>query len=160
MGGATVEWVRTVSQGTLMLSLEAGRNLVGWTGADGEVLDDAAGRFGDALVRAWRWGAQAQRYEPYRAGAGATVLARGDALWLELRSGARWWQSGTAGTTFSFGEGVTPGRRAELRRELANVVAFFAERYGIEPPQFQLDARGELGGRSRPSRTFGDAAPA
>ena len=137
-GDAPVEWVRTVSSGTLLLSLHAGHNLVGWAGAESEPLADVAGRFGDAFVRAWLWDAPAQRFAPYREDEGATELGPGDALWLYLRSSARWWQSGAAGTTFMFGEGVTPRRQAEVRREVRNVVAFFAEQYGIEPPQFRL----------------------
>lgn len=136
-GNAAVEWVRTISDGTLLLSLHRGHNVVGWAGADGERLDDVAGRLGDAFIRAWRWDAEAQRYEAYR-GPGSTELRTGDGLWLHLRSSARWWQSGTADTRFSFGEGVTPQRQAEVRREVGNVVAFFAEQYGIEPLQFHL----------------------
>ena len=65
-------------------------------------------------------------------------MNRGDALWVALAKEARWWQSGTGSTQFAFGEGVSPEREGEVRAALGRVIAFYAERYGIKPPQFAL----------------------
>jgi hypothetical protein len=131
-----------VSDGSVLLSLDTGRNLVGWAGADGTAIEEAVGRFGDGLLYAYRWDARGQRFDLYAPGGGdfntITELSRGDALWLVLAEETRWWQSGTGRTLFSFGEGVSAGREVEVRSALANVIGFFAEQYGIEPPEFTL----------------------
>ena len=106
-GTATVEWTRPVVPDPLLLSMHAGRNLVGWTGREGMPVEEAVARFGDALTRLSRWNAGTQRYEQYRPGwtDSANTLRElylGDALWVELSSDARWWQSGTANAEFVF----------------------------------------------------------
>ena len=87
-GDRLVEWVRPVSDDNVLLSLSAGRNLVGWVGCGGMSIEQAIGRFGDALVYAWTWNAESQRYERYYPGpdqSGAVAeLGHGDALWVEL----------------------------------------------------------------------------
>ena len=101
-----------------------------------------SGASASALVGASRWNAETQSYERYEPGAEEPaegmmpVLQHGDALWVELSEEARWWQSGTERTTFVFEAPVTQERKSELRDEMERVVAFFAERYGIEPPAF------------------------
>ena len=128
----------------VLLSLSAGRNLVGWGGADGEPFAEVAARFGDALVEAERWDAEAGRYDRYRPGADDAAntlreLGTGDALWVELAADARWWQSGLWGTEFEYLGELGEEERLSLRGELAAVVTFFAERYGIEPPRFTVE---------------------
>ena len=142
-GDSAVEWTRPVSEGHVLLSLPAGRHLVGWTGRDGEAFADSAGRFGDALIEASRWNAETQQYDRYRSDAEDSAntlreLSRGDALWLDLAGDVRWWQSGLAGTTFEFRDHVSEARQASLRADMASVLAFVAERYGITPPQFAV----------------------
>ena len=68
-GDSAVEWTRPVSEDHVLLSLPAGRHLVGWTGRDGEAFADSAGRFGDALIEASRWNAETQQYDRYRSDA-------------------------------------------------------------------------------------------
>ena len=82
----------------MLLSLPAGRHLVGWTGRDGEAFADSAGRFGDTLIEASRWNAETQQYDRYRSDAEDSAntlheLNRGDAMWLDLADDMRWWQS-------------------------------------------------------------------
>ncbi len=144
-GGGTrvVQWRRPASAAGMLLTRPAGYSLVGWAGLDGTPIAEAVGRFGDALVGASRWNAETQSYERYEPGAeepadGMPVLQHGDALWVELSAEARWWQSGTARTEFAFEGAVTPVHESELRAEMERVVAFFAERYGIEPPEFAV----------------------
>ena len=75
------------------------------------------------------------------------MLNHGDALWVELSAEARWWQSGTERTRFVFEAPVAQEHKSELRDEMERVVAFFAERYGIEPPRFfvLVDPRLDIG---------------
>ena len=161
-GEAAVDWERPVSDRYVLLSLEAGLNLVGWTGSDGAPIEEAFRRFGDAVRSAFRWDAETRRFDSYVPGAGAFntlgVLNRGDAIWVELAREARWWQSETGSTHFTFGEGVSAERQAEVRRALTNVIGFFAESYGIEPPQFTLST-GE-GSSSAVTTTFIGTPPA
>ncbi len=141
-GEAAVDWERPVSDRYVLLSLEAGLNLVGWTGSDGTPVEEAFRRFGDEVRAAFRWDAEAQRFDSYLPGAGSFntlgELNRGDAIWVEMAREARWWQSETGNTLFTFGEAVSAERQEEVRRALTNVIGFFAERYGVEPPQFTL----------------------
>ncbi len=143
-GEAVVDWERQVSDRYVLLSLEAGLNLVGWTGSDGTSIEEAFRRWGDAVRYAFRWDAEAQRFDTYVPGAGPfntlAELNRGEAIWVELARQTRWWQSETGNTGFTFGEGVSAERQVEVRRALTNVIGFFAERYGIEPPDFTLSS--------------------
>ena len=71
-------------------------------------------------------GQHAARAEPRRRALGRAV------------DGLRWWQSGLAQTTFEFRGEVSEEQQAPLREEVAVIVTFFAEGYGIEPPQFSV----------------------
>ena len=149
-GDAPAEWTREAPPDGVLLELRAGRNIVGWTGRDGIPAAEALARFGEALVAAWHWNAEAGGFERYRPGAPdgtntLRALRRGDAIAVELASGARWWQSGVWRTTFEFIGGVPEGRQAEIRAETADVLAFFAERYGIVPPEFTVRVHPGLG---------------
>ena len=133
-GGAPIEWTRTASDEYVLLSLRSGWNLVGWTGGDGTLLEEALGRFGDAFAGAARWDAETQRYALYYPGAEAinnlTTLNRGDALWVYVVRDTRWAHPGTGRMVFEFADTVPPEFRAEIREEMASVMAFFAERFG------------------------------
>ena len=141
-GTRAVQWRRPASAEGMLLTLPTGYSLVGWAGLDGTPIAEAVGRFGSALVGASWWNAETQSYERYEPGSEEPaegmmpVLQHGDALWVELSEEARWWQSGTERTTFVFEAPVTQEHKSELRDEMERVVAFFAERYGIEPPAF------------------------
>ena len=142
-GTATVRWTRPVVADPVLLSLHAGRSLVGWTGRDGMPVEEAVARFGASFKGAVRWNAVDERYERYRPNEGAAAnsfreLRRGDAFWLELSEDTRWWQSGTAATQFVFTTDVPPERQAEIRAQTASALAFYAEQYGILPPPFSV----------------------
>lgn len=142
-GDEPVEWARPVAPDATLLSLHEGRNLVGWAGADQTPFSEVATHFGDTLVRATRWDATAQRFEHYFADAPAagmdlSELNRGDAFWLVLSADARWWRSGTGQTVFEFPDDLPVERQVEIRDALAEVIRFFAESYGIEPPRFAV----------------------
>ena len=142
-GTRSAPWTRPASVEGMLLTLPSGYSLVGWAGLDGTPIAEAVGRFGDALVGASRWNAATQSYQRYEPGSeepadGMPALNHGDALWVELSEERRWWQSGTERTRFAFEAPVTQERKSELRDEMERVVAFFAERYGIEPPEFMV----------------------
>ena len=59
-------------------------------------------------------------------------------LWVQLSEDASWWQSGTAGTEFVFEESVHPETEAAIRAEVARVLAFFYESYGMEPVELSV----------------------
>ena len=148
-GTRAVQWTRPASVEGMLLTLPPGESMVGWAGLDGTPIAEAVGRFGDALVGASRWNAETQSYERYEPGSdepadGSPLLNHGDALWVELSEERRWWQSGTARTRFVFGKRVADEKKSELRDEMEQVVAYFAERYGIEPPEFMVNVVPEL----------------
>ena len=143
LGDTVIGLVHEVADDYVLLSLREGANLVGWTGEDGIPIEEAVGRFGEALLYTYRWDAQAQRFDLFYPGGGEfntlVELNRGDALWVGLAEEARWWQSGTAGTQFAFDQGVSPEREVEVRTALARAIGFFAEQYGVEPPEFSIE---------------------
>ena len=119
-GDAPVEWTRTASAESVLLSLREGLNLVGWAGRDGVPVEDALTRFGDLLVAAWRWDAEADAYERYRPGARAgsrtpSTLDHGDALWVQLRGDGLWWQSGRGPSTVVSVGDAPEEQQAEVR---------------------------------------------
>lgn len=139
-GEGPFEWARPVAEGGALVSLRAGRNLVGWAGRDRIAVKDALARFGVSLVSASRWDAQAQGWDYYRPGAANTLveLERGDGLWVELTEDARWWQPTTDRVEFTFPDEVPAERQTTIRDDMADVIRFFAERYGIMPPDFAV----------------------
>ncbi|MDE2697050.1 MAG: carboxypeptidase-like regulatory domain-containing protein [Chloroflexota bacterium] len=142
-GDEPFEWTRPVVAGGVLASLRAGRNLVGWAGTDGMAIEEALTRFGGSLLAASQWDADSQGYDHYRPDAGHSrntlvELERGDGLWVELTADARWWQSEAAGVEFTFSDSVPAERHALVRNDMASVVTFYAERYGIKPPEFSV----------------------
>ena len=140
-GEAAVEWTRPAAEGVVLLPLRAGANLVAWGGLDGTPIEEALDWLGDAVVGASRWNADTGASERYRPGAPPSAntlrtLNHGDALWVKLTEDASWWQSGTAGTEFVFEGDVPAETQLALRKEMARVLAFYTERYGIETPEF------------------------
>ena len=149
-GDEAVEWTQEAAPGSVLLELHEGRNVVGWMGRDGVPAAEALARFGDRLAAASLWDAETDRFEIYRPGAPEEAntlraLRRGDVIEVELTSDARWWQSGAWRTAFEFIGGVPEERQAEIRAETAEVLAFFAERYGIVPPEFTVRVHPGLG---------------
>ncbi len=138
-GDAPVEWTRPAREESVLLSLDLGRNLVGWAGRDGFATAKAFARFGDLLTGAWRWDAEAQAYERYGRGAatGANTLDaldHGDALWLELTGAARWWQSGRGPSPVMFVGEVPEAQQAQIRDWVHDTRAVYAERWAVEAP--------------------------
>ncbi|MCY4639468.1 MAG: hypothetical protein OXC94_03900 [Chloroflexi bacterium] len=138
-GDAPVEWTRPAREESVLLSLDAGRNLVGWAGRDGVAAAEALARFGNLLAGAWRWNVEQQAYERYRPGTASNVntldaLDHGDALWVELTDAARWWQSGRSVPPVTF-VGDVPGElQTRIRGWVHETRAVFAERWAVEAP--------------------------
>ena len=119
-GDAPVEWTRTALAESALLSLREGLNLVGWAGRDGVPVENALAPFGDLLVAAWRWDAEAGAYELYWRGARigsrtASTLDHGDAFWVQLREDGLWWQSGRGQSTVVFVGEASQEQQAEVR---------------------------------------------
>ena len=142
-GDIPVTWEQRPDAAPVTLQLRAGRNLVAWTGSDGAALRDATARLAPAVLGVSRWNAAAARTEAFRVTAPTRALplralGRGDALWVDMQHGARWYQSGTALTAFEYPDDFQHHQRAAVERGLADVLGFFAERYAIEPPPFTV----------------------
>ena len=133
-GSSTVEWTRAVSDDGVLLSLHAGRNLVGWAGGDGTPVEDAVARLGDTVQRVWAWDSATQQfrsYSPGRVGSRNTLteLSRGDAVWVEVTKPGGWWQRGAANPPFTFLGDVPEQAQAGILAEFDAVQAFFAVRF-------------------------------
>ena len=77
---------------------------------------------------------------------------RSMAAWFspELRAQQR--VSETGQTAFEFPDDLPAERQAEIRDSLAGVLAFFAEYYGMETPQFSVIVDPDLGDRANANR--------
>ncbi len=138
-GDLPFQWTRPASAISVLLSLQAGRNLVGWAGRDETAIEEATSRFGDSLARTWQWDAKTQAYRQYRPGAARSSnaiaeLDHGDGLFVELTADARWWQPGRAPAPVVFLGDVPDERQAEIRGWLEDTRAVFAERWGVQAP--------------------------
>ena len=136
-GTSPVEWTRKASETSVLLDLHAGRNLVAWAGRDGTPIEEAVGRFGNTLERAWYWDAASQHYRLYDPRAGldqVDELNHGDALRVELTGNARWWQSGTAPVPVEILGDYTEREEWQIRGWVDGNRGFFAERWGVEAP--------------------------
>ena len=94
LGG--VVWERPRRVGPRSVALQAGFNLVTWTGAAAGLSTATAG-IDDALVAVYAYDARWQRYRVYRPGPliGRSTLTRldpGQAVWVQVRSAVQWLQ--------------------------------------------------------------------
>lgn len=82
-----------------------------------------------------RWDAETRRYTIFYPDAepinDLDSLSRGDALWVYTARDTRWAHPGTGQVMFEFADELSQDLRAEIREEVANVLAFFAERLGV-----------------------------
>ena len=136
-GEESFAWTRPALTRSVLLSLHAGRNLVGWAGRDQTGIGAALARFDGSLVRASRWSGEEQSWERYRPGAPAAAnmlaeLNHGDALWVDLSSDARWWQSGRIPEPVVFLGEVSEDLQHTIRGWAEGAIAFYAERWGVE----------------------------
>ena len=133
-GDSTVEWARAVSRESVLLSLRAGENLVGWTGQDGTPVAEAVARLGDAVVLARGWDAQTQRYVryiPVSSPAGDVAeLRHGAAVWIEASHPVGWWQPGAQKPPFTFHGDIPEDTQAAIIAAYEGARAFFAVRFG------------------------------
>jgi len=148
-GNKPVEWTRPIASDPAPVLLREGRNLVGWTGRAGTQVRQALAAVEPVLRRALRWDAVAQRFQYHQLGAGNRVnvfgeLRHGDALWVEVTEDAWWWQSGAVSSPFVFTDGVPADARAHVRAETTSVLSFFADQYGIVPPEVGVSVDPEV----------------
>ena len=132
-GNSHVEWSRAVSRSSVLLALETGTNLVGWTGIESTHIADAVEPLGDALERAWIWDAQAQRYRLYvpnaRRSGDLPKISSGSALRVEVGRPIRWWQPGAAKPRITFLGDIPDETREALIAEYWDVREFVARRF-------------------------------
>ena len=138
-GDEPFEWTRPARTRSTLLALHTGYNLSGWAGRDDTAVGEALARLAGSLVRAHRWNGEEQAYARYRPGApdAANTLAElkhGDALWVELREDARWWQSGRVPEPVVFLGEVSEDQQRTIRGWAEGAVAFYAERWAVEAP--------------------------
>ena len=149
-GDGPFEWKRPVAPQGVVLSLQKGWNLVAWSGLDGLPATAALSRLDGPLVETMRWDGESGRFERWRpdptqtreTGEALSDLRLGDALWIKLTDNRDWWVPGSAQPTFEFADVVPEALRAEIRAEVASVIAFFAERFGAFYPAVKVHTAG------------------
>ena len=134
-GRFAVHWTRTISDGAVPLSLQVGRNLVGWTGKDGTTVEQSLAPFAGTLVRAWAWDAANQAFLHYsQTPAGAReldVLRHGDALWIEVSEPVDWWRPGTPESPYHFLGDISPEIQESTLAGYRRALRFFGDRFAI-----------------------------
>ena len=138
-----VEWTREELDEHVLVDLSAGRHLVGWDGTEGTAMAEVLADLGDAVVGASIWDAKLQEFRHFSGAMDGVAaerpdLNRGDALWLYLAEDTYWWLRGSAGPELVFIGELSEERRAEIRRVVAQVMSFYAHRYGIVVPEYSL----------------------
>ena len=113
-GSEEMEWEQQPADGTALIHLRPGRNLVAWTGQDPESVWSLARRLAPAFVRVSRWDAAERRQTGYSDGGPPysiplRALRTGDAVWLEVTDDRYWWHSGTALTSCTAHRGARHG---------------------------------------------------
>ena len=124
-----------------LTTLREGWNLVAWNGSEHAAFEDAFAALSDPSQVVLTWDAGVQRFASYVPGAtsgGAQVVRLGDALWVSSSGERRWLQPGSFEPRVEFYGDFSAERKAEIRAETRSVVTWFAERYGLLEPEFEL----------------------
>ena len=132
-GDAPVEWTRPAAPDGLVVPIREGRNFVAWASAGGTPVREALLRLGDTVSAAWGWDAGSGQYASYdlSASGAASMLGRGEALWIRASESVNWWQPGTAEPPIFFLGEIPAQIRMAILEEYHRVQAFFAERFGV-----------------------------
>ena len=96
-GEEPVMWDQPTAADGERLTLEAGPNLVAWTGPSGTPLDLAVRSIGQSLTQALYWIPETKEFGIFKPDAKTTgevqpKLRRGDALWVYNKNGSTWLQ--------------------------------------------------------------------
>ena len=167
-GDEPFTWTRTAAPDPSagLVSLHEGWNLVAWAGSEGARLEDAFAALDDDLQVALTWDTEAGWFAQYLPGSATAAdnagrTREGGAFWVQMSSQRHWLQPGSFEPGVEFYGDFPAERKAEIRAETRSVVTWFAERYGLLEPGFELyvgadrdsltQARREVLGRPNPS---------
>ena len=167
IGGAEqVTWTRSghPDPAAGLTTLREGWNLVAWSGSEHAAFEDAFAALSGPSQVVLSWDTEAQWFGSYVPGAtsgGAQVVRLGDSVWVSSSGERHWLQPGSFESRVEFYGEFSGERKAEIRAETRSVVTWFAERYGLLEPGFELyvgadrdsltQARREVLGRPNPS---------
>lgn len=158
-GSEPFVWWRSAAPARGLVRLRAGWNLVAWSGLDGMAIEDVAKGIGWSLREIWLWDSLNQQWKmwlspprsvqiagPYSDGGqfGAapprsSSVWRGEALWINVARAVNWLQPTGLLPRLVFPGGASEQLQQEVRGDLEAVLAFFADRYGIQAdPDFSV----------------------
>lgn len=158
-GSEPFVWWRSDAPTRGLVRLRAGWNLVAWGGLDGMAIEDVAKGIGWSLREIWLWDSLNQRWrmwlstprsaqivgpysdEGYFWAAPPRVpdVRRGEALWIKVARAVNWLQPTGLLPRLVFPGGASEQLQQEVRGDLEAVLAFFADRYGIQAdPDFTV----------------------
>ena len=142
-GDEQVTWTRSGDPDPAagLTALREGWNLVAWSGSENTAFEDAFATLHGPSQIVLTWDAEAQRFVSYVPGAtagGDHVVRLGGAVWVSSPGERHWLQPGSFEPRVEFYGEFTAARKAEIRAETRSVVTWFAERYGLLEPDFEL----------------------
>ncbi len=151
-GNESVEWTRSAYPVRGLVQLQAGYNLVAWSGSDGSAIDHLALGIGWSLRTVRRWDAATQQWQSWTSPERSTqlivdrgseadavdgeteapVIRRGEALWVEVSRTVNWLQPTGVLPSVDYPSEATQQQRDAFNVLVGDVLDFFAARYGIE----------------------------
>ena len=95
LDGGVTSWPQSPWDGARAVELEAGFNLVSWTGPNGTSVEDAVATLGSDVLALFLWDAGTQSFLTYRPTAPsvlntATTLSHGVGIWINMARAADW----------------------------------------------------------------------
>ena len=151
-GNESVEWTRSAYPVRGLVELQAGYNLVAWSGPDGAPIEQFSKGIGWSLRSVRRWDAAAQQWSTWTspersaqliavggskpdASDGKSELLdtrRGDAFWVEVSRSVNWLQPTGILPTIEFPGSAPADVRAKAQELVSNVISFYSEHFGFE----------------------------
>ena len=136
-GDEPVEWTRPTVPAAGLVELRTGVNWAGWLGPDDWAITDVARGIGRFLSEIRLGDHVYDPASPETADNWPTV-SRGDALIVTVKRGINWLQPTYVEPKLIFTGSVNQGIRNDVKRDLADMMAFNAEAFGVQADPFRL----------------------
>ncbi|MCY4618541.1 MAG: hypothetical protein OXD50_08315 [Chloroflexi bacterium] len=138
-----VAWQRRLSLANRMIELQAGEQLVAWTGRDDIPIAEALDIIGERLNIAWYWDASTQRFTPWTRTApfsslGERALSYGDGILLRMVDSSRWLQPSGALPNILIPDDLDPVLIERIESDIRDAEALFAAEFELPIDQQRI----------------------
>ncbi len=138
-----VGWKRSSQPASRFIDLQAGEQLVAWTGLDESPFSDALIGIHDRLTVAWYWNASTQRFTPWAPntelpGVKHQLVNYGDGMLLRLEDSLRWLQTPGLLPTIVAPNDLGDELRERIEADIREVESFFAQKFAAPIDQSRI----------------------